>query len=251
MSKQRQGAAALSTTSSHDEDEDWWWSSSSSKQDHHANQNHDDDDHRDTRLTISSPSLWADSPLHHQSNHLPTPLLHHHDHQVWTPRLQKKLNGWQPISRCAWENAEIFANFHHFCRIFCHFLLFLRKFSVIFREKKYPAPRIYLFCSSAEHDHYFTMMQIENWAKFLSVQKKWFERDEVRLKASVLIMRWKAKGIGSRFLSPFSCPWVVFEMVIQRSMSNIWLLDFTKMKHRIMMIRIWLESLLKMFWLKL
>ena len=79
MSKQIQGAAALSSTSSHetdltDEDED---------EDDDVNvENHDDDDHRDTRLTISSPSLWADSPLHHQSNHLPTPLMHHHDHQV-------------------------------------------------------------------------------------------------------------------------------------------------------------------------
>ena len=92
MSKQRQGAAALSSTSSHetdltDEDEDANGENNDGhhpqqNQDHHANQNHDDDDHRDTRLTISSPSLWADSPLHHQSNHLPTPLLHHHDHQV-------------------------------------------------------------------------------------------------------------------------------------------------------------------------
>ena len=162
--------------------------------------------------------------------------MHHHDHQVWTPRLQKKLNGWQPLCWCAWENAKNFANIYHFCRIFCHFLLFLRKYSVIFWEKSTwqaapsnPAPRIlYLFCSSAEHHHYITMMQIENWAKLLSVQMKWFERDKVRFKASLLIMRWKAKEIGARFLSPFSCLWVVFEMVIQRSMSNIWLLDFYK-----------------------
>ena len=92
MSKQIQGAAALSSTSSHetdltDEDEDANGENNDGhhpqqNQDHHANQNHDDDDHRDTRLTISSPSLWADSPLHHQSNHLPTPLMHYHDHQV-------------------------------------------------------------------------------------------------------------------------------------------------------------------------
>ena len=102
MSKQRQGSAALSSTSSHetdltDEDDDAngenndghhphqnhdYHHHANQNHDYHANQNHDDDDHRDTRLTISSPSLWADSPLHHQSNHLPTPLMHHHDHQV-------------------------------------------------------------------------------------------------------------------------------------------------------------------------
>ena len=90
MSKQKQGAAALSSISSHpteltDEDEAGEKNDGHhphQDHDHHANQNHDDDDHRDTRLTISSPSLWADSPLHHQSNHLPTPLMHHHDHHV-------------------------------------------------------------------------------------------------------------------------------------------------------------------------
>ena len=100
MSKQRQGSAALSSTSSHetdltDEDDDAngenndghhphqdhdYYANQNHDYHYHANQNHDDDDHRDTRLTISSPSLWADSPLHHQSNHLPTPLMHHHDH---------------------------------------------------------------------------------------------------------------------------------------------------------------------------
>ena len=148
---------------------------------------------------------------------------------------------------------------------FCQFPSFLQNFlpfSVIFscfcgnfpsssEKKSTRLPGSTFSVALLNTDHYFRMMQIENWAKFLSVQKKWFERDEVRLKASLLIMRWKAKEIGARLLSPFSCPWVVFEMVIQRSMSNIWLVDFTKMKHRIMMIRIWLESLLKMFWLKL
>ena len=98
MSKQKQGAAALSSISSHqteltdedEADENNDGHHPHQDHDHHANQNHDynpdqnhdDDDHRDTRLTISSPSLWADSPLHHQSNHLPTPLMHHHDHHV-------------------------------------------------------------------------------------------------------------------------------------------------------------------------